>query len=70
MNGEIGWVYAEFQVDANGQVVEVVPILYTHHEFARSGQRAISDWKFEPVIEHCDRDRWTYTQTLEYNLAR
>jgi TonB family protein len=44
-----GFAAIAFSVDAEGKLVDYLPIAYTHEEFFRSSVAALTRWQFEPA---------------------
>ena len=67
-NRQSGWVYAVLEIDNDGNVIDQVSLLSTHRHFSSATERALKQWKYEPLAEgsECTSQR-SYT-AMEFSI--
>lgn len=67
--GTEGIVEVHARISASGEVIEVLPVYFTHREFAREAERAFRRWKFE-IREGVEASAVEVTMRIDFMLNR
>jgi|GEM_PF-5881065 len=67
--GTEGIVEVHARISASGEVIEVLPVYFTHREFAREAERAFRRWKFE-IREGVEASPVEVTMRIDFMLNR